>query len=284
VGVHSGKYGAAKTNSDAIAATRNWSINESAANTPFVASNTKGGTGRADGVTDWSGSYNAFGGIPAVLPGEVFDFMGYTAPDSDIEGENGVCIGGEAIVDSIAIQWAWDSGQIISHTVNFSAVGELEITDDVIEDDNEVEVVSSLQGAKVVFVGIGGSGSGDDEVCNILNATLNLLAANQTFNNSCTGGNTSRKAGVKDWNLALSLQDNSRAGLVLKQDVEIQLYIDEENYWHLQWGKIRDFTGLTVDVETGAIISQTINIDMNGFVDGEVGVVEVGDTQWWPTE
>jgi hypothetical protein len=46
---------------------------------------------------------------------------------------------------------------------------------------------------------------------------------------------------------------------------------------------VRDFSGITVNRETGAIIARTINVDMAAYYGSNAGQILLpGGTQFWP--
>jgi hypothetical protein len=283
-GVRSGRFGIVNGQSTA----RQWSFNVLSEAKVFRASNTFGATGRKRGIKDWNGSYGAYGGVPVVYPGEEFTFEGYTAPDSGDFGGDGPIYAGPAIVDSVAIAWNWTNGEIISHTVNFSGMGEIvesvglysDITDpDVPEFDGAKITVDPNDGEE------SGSGSGFHQWCNLLSATLTLTADNKSFVNSCSGGWRSRTPGNLDWTAAVVAQEVSQAKLpfAIGDDVPLRFYITPTTFWRLRWGHVMDFSGLTVNTETGDFIQMTVNFGMSGFTDEGTGlVITPDDTQLWP--
>jgi hypothetical protein len=296
-GPHSGKFGVVNGQSTV----RNWSIGETMAPAPFVASNTKGGTGRRTGVKAWAGSFNQFGGIPTVLPGQLFAFAGYTAPDNDTLAGVGTKYSGQAIIDQLVVNFDWTSGAVINTQSSFS--GHLALT---VEDgaaalaDNTDPDVPSVCCAKIEVGGMGmedcsvsepesSLGDASDEWENLAQATLTITAANQSFVNSSTNCWTGRKPGNIDWTLAVVEQQTQRFGGIYEKikrgnSVELKLFIDDENYWWLKWGMVHDFSDITVERESGAIIARTVNISKNGFLNGNTGLIRLpgAGSNFWP--
>lgn len=119
----------------------------------------------------------------------------------------------------------------------------------------------------------------------------------QAYVNSSTvvtvGGNcrlwTGQLAGPVAWALAVTEQDVRRDLFIKGQSVDWKLYVTDTLFWRLRWGMVRDFTGIQVNMETGAIIQQTVNVDMDGFdltagsYAAATGYVKKPDgTTWWP--
>lgn len=280
MGIHSGKFGAI----DGISTARNWAVNEVSALKPFVASNTFGATGRRRGNRDWTGSIGHYGGKPLIMPGETFTFKGYSAPDNGVQGTAGPCRTGLAMVQNIAVTWNWEAGDIVSTVTNFGSAGAaLSRTSEAVTDATNIDA-PSIQGAQIRINPAGGA-STYAELCPALSATLNVLVADKPYVNSCTDGETGRKAGPIDWNLSLVVQENDLDDLPFDIDdyVAIQIDIDSTNtnYWQLIYGQVKEFSGYTVDIETGNIITVTIPIEMS--VDAGDGDSE-GAGIWLPDE
>lgn len=286
MGIHSGRFGVVNGQSTV----RNWSVSETADVKQYIASNTRGGSGRQRGNLDATGNFSRYGGKPILMPNDVFTFQGYTAPGDDVEGSNGPIYQLPAIVDQVAISWNWQAGDIISHAVNFGLRGQTgpfeQLADGLYSDATDPDV-PSVNGLVPLVSTLGGS-SGFDAIECVLNATLTLSAAVQTFVNSCSAGRVGRVSGNIDWSLAITVQNDDLASLPFEVNdlVALQLPIDDTDEWQLTWGIVRDFSNIMVDRESGAIVSFTVNIDMAGFDNdtGDVGsIILPGETDpWWP--
>jgi hypothetical protein len=276
MGVHSGRFGVV----DGISTVRNWSINDVSAPQKFVASNTLNGAGRRKGIRSWSGSFGVYGHTPPVMPGEFFAFAGYTSPDDDVSGD-GTVYTGDAVVDSIALTVNWQNGEIISNVVNFS--GHLVLTNSTDEYlDVTAPTVPEVCGAKIQHDAATPGTFADWE--NIAQATLNISAANGSYVNSSTNCWTGRKAGPVDATLSVVEQETSRSDLDIYDDVQIKLYVTASLFWHFKWMHLKEFSNISVDRESGAILSRTANFEKNGFVGGATGFIKKPDTTtWWPT-
>lgn len=275
MGLHSGKFGVVNGQSTV----RNWSISDTMNNPKFVASNTQGGTGRRRGIRSWSGSYNQYGVYPVALPGQIVSFGGYTAPDNDVSG-NGKRYSGNIIIDSIAATWNWGSGDILSLVTNFSGHLALSSSTGSYSDATD-PTTPEVCGTKLEY---STDGSTWDELTNLTQAVLTITSANQAYVNSSTNCETGRKPGPLDFTLALTRQEcDTEADFAKGDDLQIRIYDTDSTFWLLKWAKVKEFTGLTVDTETGAIIQHTVNLEMNGFVDGDVGqIVLPDDSVLWP--
>lgn len=289
-GTHSGKFGSV----DGVSTVMNWAVVDTMTLSDTVASNTSGGHARRKGIHDWTGSFAGQGGTPPVMPGEYFLFSGYTAPDSDVAGEAGLVYSGQAIVESVTITWNWEGGEIIGWTVNMASNGPIagttavEVPDVTVPDVPEVcaTIIEWLDGQD----GTGNGAGAHVEWANLQTATLTITAANTTYTNSSTifGGQcwTLRQPGVVDFQVSVTEQDNDRAKFDKGDDLHLKMYVSATTFWFLSWAKLREFTGLTVDRTSGAILSQTVNFDMNSNrdSDGVLGFINKPDlTEYWPT-
>jgi hypothetical protein len=262
--VRSGVYAAV----NGIATLRNWVLSRTSSTKPYVASNTLGGTGRRRGVIDWSGSLSQYGGIPDAMPGETFAFAGYTSPGTGVLGDDGTVYAGNAIVDSVAVNWNWETGDPINISTNFGGNGPLTSSQtDAVVDETFPAVPTPLELPFQILDLDGGSG-GWSEICDVTSATLNITAANKTYANSCTDGIMMRKPGPIDWTLSVTFQnDDFMNGFPfdINDVVGFRLPVDETNYWELLWGIVQGYSNFTVDRETGNIIAVTVNFEMCGF-------------------
>jgi len=274
--VHSGKMGAVNGQSTV----RNWQINDTASSVGFRASNTQCGMARKKGVRSWAGSFSGNGGLPAVLPGQLFQFQGFTAPDSGVAGTAGLTFSGQAIVDSLAITWDWNANEIIQHTVNFS--GHLNLT----EANGTVSDATTVVAPSAANATLSVDGA---DILNYVNANLNVVANNQSYVDSSTiiAGTTwtGRKAGGIDWNAAVTVNNHAKQ-FAMQADYELVMGVDAATDWTLRYGHLRDYTGLVVDPNTQAIQQQTMNFEMTGLhpTTGAIGQILLpGGAVFWPT-
>lgn len=277
MGVHSGKFATV----NGISTVRNWTVVDDITNPKFTASNTLGGTGRVSGIQSWSGSFGFFGGMPSVLPGEIFAFLGYTAPDDDISGA-GMRAAGNAVVDNVVITYNWANGDIISSVANFSGDLALAWASGAQIVDATAPDVPSICGAKIET---SDDGAAFTVLPNVTQAVLTISAANQKYVNSSTNCWTGIKPGPIDFTLAITREDNLINALAKGANKVIKLWHSATalDFWLLKWGKVKGFTGITANSETGEIIKHTVTLEKNGFVGGSVGEVTApGSVAYWP--
>lgn len=279
MGLHGGRYAVV----DGFSNARNWTVTETSAPKTYVNSATRAGTGRKKGPKDWSGSFSTHGHTPIVMPASYFTFTGYTAPTSGLRNSVGVTYSGSAIVDQVAISWNFESGDILGIQYSFSGNGALTEGTGTYVDTGAPDVTSVLDGAKIQRVIKGGGAAATLDY--VTTCTLTITAANQTAVNSTTLPWTLRKPGPIDWTMALAVQNDSKAALGLEpgEDYEWKLYVDATLYYWLKWGHVQDFSGLNCDVESGAIISCTVNVGMAGG-GAALGSIRLpgASTDWWP--
>lgn len=274
---------------------RNWSFDVLSETVPMVMSGTRAGTVRRTGPRDWSGQYLAAGGAPPVMPGEFFEFIGFTGPEEDYtEGNSGPTYRGQAIVDSVELTINWETGEIISSTTNFSGDGAVVEDSDSFTETGYPDVPSSSLARAVLMTDDGDEvvESGEETVICATTLTLTITSATAEYVNSCTGNWKRRKRGPIDWTMNIVQQEASLAALpyAIGDVVWIRIYLDASNevYWDLKWGIVKEFTGITVDQETSTIISETVVIEMSAITDDEadgIGRIRVPgwpNEDWWP--
>ena len=121
---------------------------------------------------------------------------------------------------------------------------------------------------------------------------MNITSEVQTYVNSSTIVGlkcwTGRKAGPIDYTVSLGQECNERgaaldAAPAIGLNLALKMYTSGVNYWDLEWAKVIGYSGLTVDIESGAIISRTIDLAMNGFNPSAGKITQPGaGSDWWP--
>jgi hypothetical protein len=259
----SGRWGAVSVGG-VLSSIGQWGVSKTADTKAFAASNTKSGTGRRAGNLDWNGSFQQQSGFPSVLPGDTGTFIGLIAPAGDAQGAAGLGKTGSFICDSVQIVWNWMTNEIVRSTVNISGNGLLtNISNaDLVDASQSLAVPSSLCAMQIV----------KHDTVSYVNgcfqqATLTMARANKPFANSCTSGSINRRIGNLDWSLVLQsdVEDTATGWDFDENDyVKIKAYIDDEQFWLLEYGLVRAFENFNVNVETGDISRYSIAIDMSG--------------------
>lgn len=282
---HSGKFGVV----NGASTVRNWTAEDTAAVKAYSASNAKGGKLRSAGIRSWSGSYSGYGHTPLHLPGESFSFLGYVAPEDDTLGSNGYRLSGTALVSSVVINWAWTGEDVlINHVVNFAGhlglayADGAAITDATTPAEYNVRMIAdamthSTDGFVANDVGFDHVTQMSLTITNDLKPYVNssTVVANEIW--------TGQKPGHIDWTLALTYESTAKPLTLNTQDYSLRLWVDDTQYWALAFAKAMSYTGLNVDIESGSIVSQTVNLAMSAHDGAGYGhILEPGGTQFWP--
>lgn len=290
MGVHSGKFGVVHkivdSNRSAVEYIRNWSLEDTQAPESYYASNTRGGQFANQGVFDNTGSFSGFGGDPLLFPGDLFEFEGYTAPDTDVYNTAGDIYKLSAIVESLTITWGWGASQTLGWSIDFAAASSgLSIESGAAILDDAVTVPEKMCGLVVEYTDDTDAPAAYAPWGNVITATLTFTAANQPYVNSSTGCNTYRKPGNLGWTLSLveQRQDQLQAkGTQHRWKIYTDFAGDEA--WILEYGMITGYTGLTVDRETGGIIQKTVNVTMQGSNGTTLGqITRPSGAAVWPS-
>lgn len=268
---YSGKYGYVN-NQHAV---RNWQASRTTSPQKYVNSQTLGGPGRLPGIKDWSGSFGCYGATPLVMPGQLFTFTGFTSPDSAPPTGVGDAWAGPAIVDSMQIDWNWESGAILAHQISFSSVGAgLVVNGSANYVDSGVATLQTTIGLQAVNA----TSNSPVTIANVTQGSLQISAENQAYVNSSTFPYTGRRPGNIDATMSLTIQDSNPTQMAadITDDLIVQLQVtggESPTYWLLQWMHYKDFSNLNVDRESGAIISFQANFELNLVSGGDIGCI-----------
>jgi hypothetical protein len=294
--VYSGKYGNVHYDIGAglssVKAIRNWVINEKSTPFEYAHSKSSAGRGRSPGIYDFSGSFQAFGTVPVVMPGDFFNFEGFTAAIGAgivIKTQTNTTVGHPlenrrgAIVDSVEINWDYQTGGLIGYTVNFSQANAFALTKATeVQVDSGTYTPQSVCPTNVAYT------SSSTILPNVSTSTLMLNSNNISYVNSSTNCRTAREKGILDATIAISEQNNNPV-FVVGTRYQLFLFIDALTYWDLKGVLAIEYTDFRVNVETGEIIQFTDNFalqavnEANGVVDGYIA--RPGETSvnaWWP--
>lgn len=269
--------------------------NATITNSPYAygASNTRAGKARSIGTFDWTGSFTQMIAVPTVMPGDIFTFTGFLAPTTGIWGSSGPTKTGSAIVESVVLTWNWETNEPVGTVVNFAGVSPLTDGSDTITDTTLTDL-KIPQGLSIKYSDLEAdtpaaifAGTAGDEFVNISRAVLTISCANPRFVDSSTDGWASRVRGTLDWTLDLTQNEVALADYPIARNDILQLVlpIDDTDYWVLQYGRVLNFSGVTMDMTTANILNQTINIGMQAHTPTDVigGIRKPGAvTDWWP--
>ena len=259
---------------------RKWSIEETSDAKTAVSSATAGATVRRPGIKSWSASVDLFGGNPEVMPGDFLSFVGYRGPTTGVAGTAGIRSAGTAYVESLVINWNWLTNEFINTTLNLQGSGPVAHASGAAISDATVFNNGTPCGLTVRH------GVTPTVLPDVISATLNITkGASVAKVSSSTACWTERLAGpAVDWTCSITQQNDLGVGPVaISGDVRLLLPASSGNDWDLQWGHLVSITGVVVDIETNAIIQQTLNFGMNAAVAGALGFIKrPGAVDWWP--
>lgn len=275
MGVLSGIAGAV----DGIGTIRTWSVETSAAIQRMIASNTKGGPIRLAGNKDWSGNYAAYGHTPLKMPGDIFTFHG------SLEGAKG--IEGSAIVEAAEIVIDIEGGLPIAHTVDFAAMGALDLAAEKAVSDSLDPAVFPAIGRKVQ-IGTVVADPDYSDIPNVRTITLRFSAENPSYVSSGTAGHLKRLKGNVDAGLSVSVYEGDAAALIAPNTLKaVKIFVTSTLFWELRWILFGEASGIEIDREGGALIGATLNGEFNGFTEiaevmTEGYIKKPGAVGWWP--
>ncbi len=263
---------------DAIDTVRQWSVNQTGDLQAYTASNTKQAVSRESGNSDWTGQYQAYGGIPDKMPTDTFTFTG------SIDGTNGVV--GPAIVESVTIEWDMEAGSVISHTVNFASNGTL-VRGAAVGADATVPNPHVSLGTKIETSDALGTPA-YSEITDIRTVSITFSANNPSYASSSSGGFVKRQAGNLDVSVSYSCYLDDFSDLPAENEVRMyKVYVDSSLFWDLQFMVIQDLSDMEVDIEGAGMVGATVNAFFTGFADVEGTETEgqidkPGATAYWP--
>ena len=273
----SGRYGAVSLGGVITSTVRNWQTSIMQDSKSISASNTHGGTNRRPGLYDWNGNFQTFDGNPAAYPGQEFQFIGYAGPDDlgDIGG-TGYGATGPALLESITTDWNFVANDPVTTTHNMVSKGPLlNYADASIWDGSDPLAVQASVCPMLLYKvsALGVIDANPIAIC-FQSVNFNLTSNPKEFANSCTGGWKSRMLGFYDWTAAFVVDEADTkkvksvtvgaTPLVPGDYVSARLYVNATQYWLLNYGIVESFNNYNVNIETGDIITYTINLQMSG--------------------
>ena len=273
---HTGQFGTVNGHSYI----NTWNIQRTRALQTSKNSSGRGGTHRKCGVGSWQGGWNADGGAPTVFPGQQFAFAGYSAPDDDVEGSAGIVYSGQAVCNQLVITIDKSTDAIVSHAVSF--LGHLGLTEasGAAALDAGTSMVECSTPTKIEY------GSTPVALADWTTATLTITANVASYVNSETAGETGRKKTSDiDWTMAINVERTDSPLAEGSQLEELKVYVNATEFWHLNYARVQEYGGFTVDRSSNAILAQTLTLAMDAkkASDGSLGSILAPDTtQVWP--
>lgn len=263
---------------DSINTVRQWSVNQTGDLQAYTASNTKQAVSRESGNSDWTGQYQAYGGVPVKMPTETFTFTG------SIDGTNGVV--GPAIVESVTIEWDMEASSVLSHTVNFASNGTLvrgaAVGVDATIPDPQVSLGTKIESSLAIAV------PSYTEILDIRTVSLSFSANNPSYASSSTSGFIKRQAGNLDMSCSYSRYLDDFSDLPAENEVHMyKVFVDSTLFWDLQYMVVQDLSDMEVDIEGAGMVGATVNAFFTGFADiagteTEGKIDKPGAVSYWP--
>lgn len=265
MGVLSGIEGHVQNAGSAISRVGEWSIDRTAEIVAKYGSNLAGGPIQAPGNYDWSGSYKASGPVPALKPGDLFQFVGVLEGTNNKGYQSGAS---GTIVDSIEVRWNQETAALIDHTVGFSANGAL--TPGTVSSpspDTSVPLLSSSSGMLVKLDTPGGGSA--TELENVRSVTLRLARDNKKFYGSTTGKVPGRKKGNFSGEVSIDLyiSDPSEVDALVNVMKQVQLFVTAAAKWTIESILFKAHSGIGANIENADLIAVTLTGAFSAYYD-----------------
>jgi len=232
---------------------RNWRISETASLPPYAASNTHGIVGHVRANRDWSGSFELYGDLPAVLPAENFTFLG------SIDGAKGVS--GPAIVDEVVINYDIEGGAPVSCTVNFSGNGALLVNQTAALSDTDLPTIYAGIDTSLELATMGASDWNTAAApAHLRTMSLTLSASNVSYASSDTEGWIKRKRGniTVSFSYSVYAEDEELANYVAANTLcKVELFSNAARSWILEGCLMESISDVVVDIEGPAMVGFT---------------------------
>lgn len=269
MGIIYGKDAAVKIGSNVESTVDGWMIEYDGNLSPYVASNTQGGTGREGGNKDWTGWYRRLGAIPLVFAGDSFTGIW------SVDGTNGVT----GIARCERIQWGWDTeaGDYIDARIEFGANGSL-VLGAAAAADSATPNPTNVKGLSIWLDGVKQS-----EVYRM------RLIAQRKLRRYCTAecdGQFHRISSDLDMIAMWQVYEDDPAQFpVIHASHQVEIMAsDTPTYWTIQWMRIESVRPFGVDRRnTEKPIGATIIATFDAFSSTMAGSVVAPDgTTKWP--
>ena len=281
MGVFTGSLGAIS----GVSHVRNWTIEETSDAKLAVTSATRGGTARTKGVRSWSGSASIYGCAPPWMPGDTVSFVGYRNSATDVRNTAGIRSSGSAVIESVAMNWNWNTNDILNTVISFSGSGPVTHASGVAVVDS---AAGNYEGAcpNLPQIALGATPTVFAEIPDVISAALTISNPSKPIVSSSTNCWTQRKRGpAVDFTLSITQYNELGIGpIAMRDDCAIRLLNTNaaDDFWELRWCHLTGITGVTIDVETGNPIQQTLNFGMNSYAYTANGFIRrPGGTTWW---
>lgn len=261
---------------------REWTVTGTEALNEFAGSNTNAGTGQAAGIKDWTGSYQAYGHTPSVMPGETFVFTGST------EGTLGGT--GTARVKSVQIRINHETAEPISHTVNFEGTTVFTRGAAVAADASMPDIHPPISIADVELGTMVGAPAWT-AIANWRTCDITLETSNPSYADSDSAGQMNRVRGklTASISVALFMSDPSAVpaeGTAHRIRIKVATGTAPAGCWLFHFVRVRN-SPVNVPIESGEKVDGTIEFAWSAYdlVDSAMteGVIKnPAETTYWP--
>jgi len=294
MGYHSGKFGVINN----VPAMISWSIEDDSDTKEAVNSQTYSMPMQLPGVNHWSGSIEQNGANPVagLMPGAIFAFQGYTAPDNDTASGTGSIYSGNIMVERMTLALNWETGDVEKISYEFQgalgltfATGQAALTDVTTPNYYGTKQLPTPQ---VAVANAAGSWIPGSFVAwpNVSQLSISISNEVQSVVNSSTGGNTDKKAGP--WKMEVTATEQEILRALFEKDNILHLKVftkpDSSQFWDIKWLHVKNFTGIQISRESGAIITRNVSLPFQAY-DNEatpiLGAITLpgAGSDWWPS-
>jgi len=236
-----------------------WQLTEAVDEDVIRNSATRGGTSRLFCGRDSTGSIECDGGIPFVMPGEVFSFVGYTSPTTGVYGTAGMRYSVSAMCTQLTVVWDYTANKAVRYTVQFGGMGALTVGSGAAVLDSTTVMKQCSRSCVMVY------GSAVDLCPNRTTVTLTMTSAVTVRSDASTAGWKVREAGPLDWNLAIVTHGHDKFSLAPGSYIEdLKLAVNEvpDSFWFND-AIVGQTTDITLTADGSAIDTQTVNLHMS---------------------
>ena len=227
----------------------------------WVSSGAAGMESQIPGNTDWSGSIDFNGFLPAVLPGSGFTFTGQT--------DTGKWYTGTAIMESMTVNVNPGTAEVIKTSCKFAANGALSAATGSAKTDVAAPSVYSS-----ISCGATWGTSVPHAINDVQSWSFTMSCALKPYNSADTGAQTLRKAGNKSGSVTVSalmgdpatFNTTTGEGIITPGDVQrLQLFCTPAALnWDLKYCQLES-AGQNVNVESADLQVVNYSFKFSGF-------------------
>ena len=231
-----------------------------------VCSASNGSVIRIPGLEDWQGVFTGYGHTPAVLPGDLFQFIGATS-----EGKGASSVANGAIAEQVDINWDIEGGKIIDYAVYFACATGVITFGAASASDTSVPNPSSARSCTLNLTG-----------CEELRKMkLTLMSKNPSYVTATTAGQRERVAGIKDAKFEAKIYTDDASFPTIAQVTGLEFGVGGG----LSWAMTSAIITLTAPMLPlgGGLFEADIAGEFTGYSGGVEGTITTpAGAAWWP--